>query len=76
MDFEAIVRYLRQQGYQGWYVLEQDTILTEEPRGEGPLTDVRTSVEYLRGAGPDQVGAGWSRCASGCWVPRGSPSWR
>ena len=36
-------------GYQGWYVLEQDTILTEEPRGEGPLTDVRTSVEYLRG---------------------------
>jgi inosose dehydratase len=49
VDFEAIVRYLRQQGYQGWYVLEQDTILTEEPRGEGPLTDVRTSVEYLRG---------------------------
>jgi inosose dehydratase len=49
VDFEAIVRYLRQQGYQGWYVLEQDTILTEEPTGEGPLTDVRTSVEYLRG---------------------------
>jgi inosose dehydratase len=49
VDFEAIVRYLRQHGYQGWYVLEQDTILTEEPRGEGPLTDVRTSVEYLRG---------------------------
>jgi inosose dehydratase len=49
VDFEAIIRYLRQQGYQGWYVLEQDTILTEEPSGEGPLTDVRTSVEYLRG---------------------------
>ena len=49
VDFEAIVRYLRQQGYQGWYVLEHDTILTEEPTGEGPLTDVRTSVEYLRG---------------------------
>ena len=30
-------------------MLEQDTILTEEPRGEGPLADVRTSVEYLRG---------------------------
>jgi inosose dehydratase len=29
-------------------VLEQDTILTEEPRGEGPLTDVRTSVMELR----------------------------
>jgi inosose dehydratase len=49
VDFEAIVRHLRQQGYQGWWVLEQDTILTEEPRGEGPLADVRTSVEYLRG---------------------------
>jgi inosose dehydratase len=49
VDFEAIVRHLRRQGYQGWYVLEQDTILTEEPRDEGPLTDVRTSVEHLRG---------------------------
>jgi inosose dehydratase len=29
-------------------VLEQDTILTEEPVGEGPLTDVRTSVAALR----------------------------
>jgi inosose dehydratase len=49
VDFEAIIQHLRRQGYQGWYVLEQDTILTEEPRGEGPLADVRTSVEYLRG---------------------------
>jgi inosose dehydratase len=48
VDFEAIVTHLGRQGYQGWYVLEQDTILTEEPRGEGPLADVRTSVEYLR----------------------------
>ena len=38
------------RGYDGWYVLEQDTILTEEPAGEGPVADVRTSVEYLRGA--------------------------
>ena len=45
----SIVRDLRARGYPGWYVLEQDTILTEEPTGEGPLTDVRTSVEYLRG---------------------------
>ena len=49
VDFESIVRDLRARGYPGWYVLEQDTILTEEPTGEGPLTDVRTSVEYLRG---------------------------
>ena len=25
---------------------EQDTILTEEPPGEGPAADVRTSAEY------------------------------
>ena len=36
-------------GYQGWYVLEQDTILTEEPAGEGPVADVRTSADYVRG---------------------------
>jgi inosose dehydratase len=47
VDVEAIVGHLRGQGYDGWYVLEQDTILTEEPRGEGPLTDVRASLEHL-----------------------------
>jgi inosose dehydratase len=44
----AIVAHLRGNGYDGWYVLEQDTILTEAPAGEGPVADVRTSVEYLR----------------------------
>jgi inosose dehydratase len=49
VDFAAIVTSLRGRGYDGWYVLEQDTILTEEPRGEGPVGDVHTSVEHLRG---------------------------
>jgi len=48
VDFAAIIGYLRGREYDGWYVLEQDTILTEEPSGEGPLTDVRTSVDELR----------------------------
>jgi len=48
VDFAAIVSYLRGRDYGGWYVLEQDTILTEEPRGEGPVTDVRQSADYLR----------------------------
>lgn len=48
IDFTAIVGYLGGHGYTGWYVLEQDTILTEEPRGEGPVADVRASVEALR----------------------------
>ena len=49
VDFAAIVKHLRGHGYDGWYTLEQDTILTEPPRGEGPVADVVTSVEYLRG---------------------------
>lgn len=48
VDFAAIIGHLRGRQYDGWYVLEQDTILTGEPAGEGPLTDVRTSVDELR----------------------------
>jgi inosose dehydratase len=45
---DAIVRDLDRAGYPGWYVLEQDTILDGPPAGEGPITDVRASVRYLR----------------------------
>jgi inosose dehydratase len=48
VDVAAIVGHLRGRDYDGWYVLEQDTILHEEPRGEGPVADVHTSVEHLR----------------------------
>jgi inosose dehydratase len=48
VDFAAIVGHLLSRDYGGWYVLEQDTILTEEPRGEGPVADVRQSADYLR----------------------------
>jgi inosose dehydratase len=48
VDVPAIVGSLRARGYDGWYVLEQDTILTQEPRGAGPVADVWTSAEYLR----------------------------
>ncbi|MBV9208572.1 MAG: TIM barrel protein [Actinobacteria bacterium] len=47
VDFAAIVSHLRGRDYGGWYVLEQDTILTGEPRGEGPAADVRHSAAYL-----------------------------
>lgn len=49
VDVEAIVGTLQSHGYEGWYTLEQDTILTEAPRGEGPVGDVRTSADYVRG---------------------------
>jgi inosose dehydratase len=49
VDIAGIVRTLEADGYAGWYVLEQDTVLTGEPEDEGPVRDVRASVEFLRG---------------------------
>jgi inosose dehydratase len=51
IDIEAIIRTLEASGYSGWYTMEQDTILTGPPEGEGPAADVRASVAYLRGLG-------------------------
>jgi inosose dehydratase len=48
VDVDAIVSVLGRRGYEGWYVLEQDTILIAEPPGEGPVADVRTSADYVR----------------------------
>ena len=48
VDIAGIVSVLRDNGFDGWYVLEQDTILDGEPAGEGPVRDVRASVDYLR----------------------------
>jgi len=48
VNVEAILKTLRENDYQGWYVLEQDTILTEEPTDEGPVRDVRASADYVR----------------------------
>ena len=50
VDVEAIVGHLAAHGYDGWHVLEQDTILEDEPVGKGPVDDVWTSVEHLRWA--------------------------
>ncbi|MDN5795590.1 MAG: sugar phosphate isomerase/epimerase [Intrasporangium sp.] len=49
VDVAAIVNTLQGNGYTGWYTLEQDTILTEEPRGEGPVHNVRISADHVRG---------------------------
>jgi inosose dehydratase len=48
VDVAAIVSSLEAAGYDGWYVLEQDTVLHEDPApGDGPWRDVATSLEYL-----------------------------
>ncbi len=48
VDIAGIVSVLRDNGFDGWFVLEQDTILDGEPTGEGPVRDVLASVGYLR----------------------------
>ncbi|MFW5473319.1 TIM barrel protein [Knoellia sp. CPCC 206450] len=50
VDVAAIVGSLEDAGYAGWYVLEQDTILTGPPSQTGvdPLADVRMSLDFVR----------------------------
>ena len=49
LDLQAAFQSLQESGYEGWYVLEQDVALAEEPApGEGPLVAARQSVEFFR----------------------------
>jgi inosose dehydratase len=48
VDIVGIVTALRGNGFDGWFVMEQDTVLDDEPNDEGPVRDVRTSVAYMR----------------------------
>ena len=51
IDIVGFIAELEGSGYDGWYVLEQDLVLDEDPaEGEGPIADPRTSLEYLRKA--------------------------
>ncbi|WP_099040618.1 sugar phosphate isomerase/epimerase family protein [Mycobacterium neglectum] len=47
VDIAGIVTTLRTNGFDGWFVMEQDTILDSEPADEGPVRDVRTSVAFM-----------------------------
>lgn len=51
VDIAGIVKALEDNGFDGWYVMEQDNILDGEPGdGAGPLSDVLASVAFLTGA--------------------------
>jgi inosose dehydratase len=67
VDIRAIVTALESNGYAGWYVLEQDTILAGAPdaSGEGadPMADVRASIEHLLAAAADLTTAGGTNAA-------------
>jgi inosose dehydratase len=47
VDVGEVVGRLERSGYRGWYVLEQDTVVENEPdEGEGPVNDVCKSLAY------------------------------
>ena len=48
VDIAGIVTALRSNGFDGWFVMEQDTILDGEPDDEGPLRDVQASVTFMQ----------------------------
>lgn len=48
VDVTTILSSLEKAGYTGWYVLEQDNVITTEPaNNEGPIADARASVHFL-----------------------------
>jgi len=74
VDVRGIVRALEGSGYEGWYVLEQDTVLDGAPaEGEGPVSDATASLEFLRrvAAEEDGIPAG---AAGRKWAAHGAAS--
>ncbi|QXV62458.1 sugar phosphate isomerase/epimerase [Amycolatopsis sp. TNS106] len=49
VDIETMVRSVHEAGYDGWYVLEQDTALSEESPEDLPKRDVARSLAHLDG---------------------------
>ena len=49
VDLAGILGTLRNHGYDGWYVREQDTILSGPEQADAALADVRTSLAFLTG---------------------------
>ena len=49
VDIMGVVQALEGAGYQGWYVIEQDTAITDgmPVEGDGPIHQITTSLEYL-----------------------------
>lgn len=51
LDLRGVLDALDAAGYTGWLVLEQDTVLRDEPpTGGGPAAAARRSLRYLNGA--------------------------
>lgn len=48
VDLATLVELLRNDGYQGWYVLEQDLVIDHDRDGARPLENALVSVGFLR----------------------------
>jgi inosose dehydratase len=48
VDVAGIVTALRSNEFDGWFVMEQDTILDGEPTDVGPVRNVRPSVAFMQ----------------------------
>lgn len=47
VDVAAMIDALETHGYTGWYVLEQDLMLADEPEGDGPKADVAACLSFV-----------------------------
>ena len=57
VDVKDITSTLISQGYTGWFVLEQDNVMRQEPdSGGGPMGDAKASVEFLRAVAAEAEG--------------------
>src|SRR3712207_9191627 len=48
VDVRRVLEVLDEEGYDGWYVLEQDIMLAADP-GYGPAAEVGRSLAFLNG---------------------------
>ena len=54
VDVRGFITALETEGYQGWYVIEQDVVLDVEPEaGEGPIIAARRSFAFLEDLASD-----------------------
>src|SRR5699024_3615722 len=48
IDIDSIVVTLIRAGFDGWFTLEQDTVVADDPAsGAGPIEQARASLSYL-----------------------------
>ena len=59
IDLRAVITALEDAGYDGWYVLEQDVVLGDEPEpGSGPVVDASVGMRWLENLFSREVSPG------------------